>query len=106
LNFTFPASRDSFQAEHDTTFRQSFSAGGFIFADSGSLRAETIPSHGTATDFDEVHELLRANLTGVTAENFTAAGKNQFDGAHFRRDSAAKAFPTCGHLRKLCEPGS
>ena len=38
-----------------------------------SLRAETIPPHGTAPDFKEVYELLRTNLDGATAENLNRA---------------------------------
>jgi hypothetical protein len=45
-----------------------------LFAAGGSLRADTIPPHGTAPDFKEVYELLRTNLAGATAEDLNRAG--------------------------------
>jgi len=44
-----------------------------LFAPGSSLRADTIPPHGTAPDFKEVYELLRTNLDGATAENLNRA---------------------------------
>jgi hypothetical protein len=44
-----------------------------LFAAGGSLRADTIPPHGTAPDFKEVYELLRTNLPDATAENLNRA---------------------------------
>ena len=44
-----------------------------LFAAGGSLRADTVLSHGTAPDFKEVYELLRTNLAGATAENLNRA---------------------------------
>ena len=44
-----------------------------LFAAGGSLRADTIPPHGTAPDFKEVYDLLRTNLTGATDDNLNRA---------------------------------
>jgi hypothetical protein len=46
---------------------------GVLLAAGGSSRADTIPPRGTAPDFKEVYDLLRANLTDTTAENLNRA---------------------------------
>jgi len=54
-------------------FNLSALALGALLAAGGSLRAETILTHGQAPDFKEVYELLRTNLAGATAENLNRA---------------------------------
>ena len=48
---------------------------------------------------------LGKDLKAAQAAAYAAVEKIHFDGAHFRRDIAAKAFPTCGRPRKLAAPG-
>jgi phosphoribosylamine--glycine ligase len=48
---------------------------------------------------------LGKDLKAAQAAAYAAVEKIHFDGAHFRRDIAAKAFPTCGRPRKLASPG-
>jgi phosphoribosylamine--glycine ligase len=47
---------------------------------------------------------LGKDLKSAQAAVYAAVEKIHFDGAHFRRDIAAKAFSTCGQPRKLAAP--
>jgi hypothetical protein len=54
-------------------FRFSALALAALLAAGGSLRADSIPSHGTTPDFQEIYGLLRTNLGGATDENLNRA---------------------------------
>jgi len=48
---------------------------------------------------------LGRDLKSAQITAYAAVEKIKFEGAHFRRDIAAKAFPTCDRPRKLAAPG-
>jgi phosphoribosylamine--glycine ligase len=48
---------------------------------------------------------LGKDLKSAQITAYAAVEKIKFEGAHFRRDIAAKAFPTCDRPRKLAAPG-
>ena len=63
----------------------------------GANRYQRRPRSGR----DGVGKDLKAAQTAA----YAAVEKIHFDGAHFRRDIAAKAIPTCDRPRKLAAPG-